>query len=82
MVMNGMDLPLAVMVTIPSRGATTSPWTRRSGTSTSIMPQCWSRGAPASILFSDGDMMGAVLDRNGLPQPLLYHQRRPSDPFQ
>ena len=49
MVMNGMDLPLAVMVT-PSRGTTTSRWTRRSATSTSTMPRCWSRGTapPAS----------------------------------
>ena len=29
---------------------------------------------PASILFSDGDVMGAVLDRNGLrPSTLLYY---------
>ena len=27
---------------------------------------------PASILFSDGDMMGAVLDRNGL-RPSRYY---------
>ena len=49
MVMNGMDLPLAVMVTIPE------PW-----------------DGPASILFSDGDVMGAVLDRNGL-RPSRYY---------
>ena len=37
------------------------------------MPRCWSRGtAPASILFSDGDVMGAVLDRNGL-RPSRYY---------
>ena len=85
MVMNGMDLPLAVMVTIPE------PWSNneyhgpaRSGTSTSITPRCWSRGtAPPAILFSDGDVMGAVLDRNGLrPSRYYHHQRRPSDPFQ
>ena len=49
MVMNGMELPLAVMVTIPE------PW-----------------DGPASILFSDGDVMGAVLDRNGL-RPSRYY---------
>ena len=38
---------------------------------------------PASILFSDGDVMGAVLDRNGpASQPVLHHQGRPSDPVQ
>ena len=31
---------------------------------------------PASILFSDGDIMGAVLDRNGLrPSTLLHYNR-------
>ena len=31
---------------------------------------------PASILFSDGDVMGAVLDRNGLrPSPLLHYEK-------
>ena len=49
LVMNGMDLPLAVMITIPE------PW-----------------DGPASILFSDGDLMGAVLDRNGL-RPSRYY---------
>ena len=34
---------------------------------------------PAAIVFSDGDAVGAVLDRNGLrPCPVLSHQRRAS----
>ena len=44
MVMNGMDLPLAVMITIPERGRTTSKSARKSAISTSITPPCWSRG--------------------------------------
>ena len=33
---------------------------------------------PASIAFTDGTVIGAVLDRNGLrPVPLLGHRRRP-----
>ncbi len=33
---------------------------------------------PASIAFTDGTVIGAVLDRNGLrPEPLLGHRRRP-----
>ena len=32
---------------------------------------------PASIVFTDGNYIGAVLDRNGLrPEPLLHHARR------
>ncbi len=74
LVMSGMDLPLAVMVTIPE------PWTKDetvsagpSGICTSITPlmmEPWD--GPASILFSDGDVVGAVLDRNGL-RPSRYY---------
>ncbi len=33
---------------------------------------------PASVTFTDGTVIGAVLDRNGLrPEPLLGHRRRP-----
>ena len=74
LVMSGMDLPLAVMVTIPE------PWTKDE-TSLSrakrdlyqyyaIMMEPWD--GPASILFSDGDVVGAVLDRNGL-RPSRYY---------
>ncbi|MEA4933435.1 MAG: glutamate synthase large subunit [Lawsonibacter sp.] len=73
MVMSGMDLPLAVMVTIPE------PWMKDDNISRSkrdlyqyyaIMMEPWD--GPASILFSDGDTVGAVLDRNGL-RPSRYY---------
>ncbi len=73
LVMHGMELPLAVMVTIPE------PW-RNSKTITrakrdfyhyySTMMEPWD--GPAAILFSDGDTVGAVLDRNGL-RPSRYY---------
>ena len=65
--MSGMDLPLAVMITIPE------PWANNDTISQekrdfyqyyATMMEPWD--GPASILFSDGDVMGAVLDRNGL----------------
>ena len=67
LVMSGMDLPLAVMITIPE------PWDNNHAMSQkkrdfyqyyATMMEPWD--GPASILFSDGDIMGAVLDRNGL----------------
>ena len=73
LVMSGMDLPLAVMVTIPE------PWTKDGSISRAkrdlyqyyaIMMEPWD--GPASILFSDGDAMGAVLYRNGL-RPSRYY---------
>ena len=73
MVMNGMDLPLAVMVTIPE------PWSNNKNMDPkkkdfyqyyATMLEPWD--GPASILFSDGDVMGAVLDRNGL-RPSRYY---------
>ena len=76
MMMNGMDLPLAVMVTIPE------PWANNDTISQdekdfhqyyATMMEPWD--GPASILFSDGDMMGAVLDRNGL-RPSRYYLTR------
>ncbi len=72
LVMSGMDLPLAVMITIPE------PWSNNKAMSRhkrdfyqyyATMMEPWD--GPASILFSDGDMMGAVLDRNGL-RPSRY----------
>ncbi|MCD7746246.1 MAG: glutamate synthase large subunit [Lachnospiraceae bacterium] len=71
--MNGMDLPLAVMITIPE------PWANNAVMSQkkkdfyhyyATMMEPWD--GPASILFSDGDIMGAVLDRNGL-RPSRYY---------
>ena len=72
LVMSGMDLPLAVMITIPE------PWANNKTMSQTkrdfyqyyaTMMEHWD--GPASILFSDGDIMGAVLDRNGL-RPSRY----------
>ena len=84
MVMNGMDLPLAVMVTIPEpwdNNKSMDPKKRDFYQYYATMLEPWD--GPASILFSDGDVMGAVLDRNGLrPQPLLHHEGWPTDPFQ
>ena len=73
MVMNGMDLPLAVMVTIPepwSNNKNMDPKKRDFYQYYATMLEPWD--GPASILFSDGDVMGAVLDRNGL-RPSRYY---------
>lgn len=67
LVMSGMELPLAVMVCIPE------PWQNNENLSQArrdlyqyyaVMMEPWD--GPASILFSDGERVGAVLDRNGL----------------
>ena len=73
LMMAGMDLPLAVMACIPEpwRGDKTISRTRRDlyhYYATLMEP--WD--GPASILFSDGDVVGAVLDRNGL-RPSRYY---------
>lgn len=73
LVMNGMDLPLAMMITIPE------PWESEDNISRekkdfyhyyATMMEPWD--GPASILFSDGDVVGATLDRNGL-RPSRYY---------
>ncbi len=73
LVMNGLDLPLAVMVLIPE------PWINNRNMSQAkkdfyqyyaTMMEPWD--GPASIVFSDGDLMGAILDRNGL-RPSRYY---------
>ena len=73
LVMNGIPLPLAVMMTIPE------PWKNDPNISRekrdlyryyATMMEPWD--GPAAILFSDGDIMGAVLDRNGL-RPARYY---------
>ena len=73
MVMSGMELPLAVMITIPE------PWSNNKAMPQkkkdfyqyyATMMEPWD--GPASILFTDGDQMGAVLDRNGL-RPSRYY---------
>ncbi|MDO4547064.1 MAG: glutamate synthase large subunit [Clostridia bacterium] len=72
MMMNGIDLPLAVMILIPE------PWRDDATISQKVkdmyhyyatMMEPWD--GPASILFTDGDVVGAVLDRNGL-RPSRY----------
>lgn len=73
LMMSGMDLPLAVMITIPE------PWTNDKYMDQQkkdfynyygAMMEPWD--GPASIVFSDGDLLGAVLDRNGL-RPSRYY---------
>lgn len=73
LVMSGMELPLAAMVLIPE------PWAHNDTISQegrdfyqyyATMMEPWD--GPASILFSDGDVMGAILDRNGL-RPSRYY---------
>jgi len=67
LMMNGIELPQAVMMTIPE------PWANdhRMGREKrdfyhyyATMMEPWD--GPAAIVFSDGDSVGAVLDRNGL----------------
>ena len=79
LVMSGMELPLAVMITIPE------PWANNQTLSQekrdfyqyyATMMEPWD--GPASIVFSDGDIMGAVLDRNGL-RPSRYYIMKNGD---
>lgn len=73
LVMSGMELPLAVMITIPepwSKDANIDPKKKDFYQYYATMMEPWD--GPASILFSDGDIMGAVLDRNGL-RPSRYY---------
>ena len=71
--MSGMELPLAVMITIPE------PWINNGAMAQekkdfyqyyATMMEPWD--GPASIAFTDGDYFGAVLDRNGL-RPSRYY---------
>lgn len=79
LVMNGMPLPLAVMVCIPE------PWKNDETMSAekrdfyhywATMMEPWD--GPAAILFSDGDLVGATLDRNGL-RPSRYYITKDND---
>ena len=72
LMMSGIDLPLAAMIMIPE------PWDHNDTLSQEVrdffqyyatMMEPWD--GPASILFSDGDIVGAILDRNGL-RPSRY----------
>ena len=71
--MNGMPLALAMMVIIPE------PWKHNTFMSEdkkdfyhyyATMMEPWD--GPAAILFSDGEVLGATLDRNGL-RPSRYY---------
>ena len=71
--MNGMPLPLAMMALIPE------PWKHDPFMKQdrkdfyhyyATMMEPWD--GPAAILFSDGEMVGATLDRNGL-RPARYY---------
>ncbi|MDD5928394.1 MAG: glutamate synthase large subunit [Spirochaetales bacterium] len=73
LLMNGMPLPLAVMTCIPE------PWKHDDNMPQNkkdfyhywaTMMESWD--GPAAILFSDGDILGATLDRNGL-RPSRYY---------
>ncbi len=73
MVMSGMELPLAMMIMIPA------PWEHDRFMPQEVkdfyryyatMMEPWD--GPASIIFSDGDVLGTVLDRNGL-RPSRYY---------
>ena len=73
LLMNGMPLPLAVMTCIPE------PWKQDDNMPQNkkdfyhywaTMMESWD--GPAAILFSDGDLLGATLDRNGL-RPSRYY---------
>ena len=73
LLMNGLPLPLAVMTCIPE------PWKHDDNMGQTkkdfyhywaTMMESWD--GPAAILFSDGDLLGATLDRNGL-RPSRYY---------
>ena len=73
LMMGGMPLALAAAIMIPE------PWAHNETLSQeerdfyqyyATMMEPWD--GPASILFSDGDVMGAILDRNGL-RPSRYY---------
>ncbi|MEE3496793.1 MAG: glutamate synthase subunit alpha, partial [Butyrivibrio sp.] len=71
--MNGMDLPLAMMLAIPE------PWKHNDFMDKdrkdfyhyyATMMEPWD--GPAAVLFTDGEVFGATLDRNGL-RPSRYY---------
>ncbi|MDO4502678.1 MAG: glutamate synthase large subunit [Coriobacteriia bacterium] len=70
---NGVELPKAVMMLVPE------PWSKNTNISTArrnmfhyyaTMMEPWD--GPAALLFTDGQVMGAALDRNGL-RPARYY---------
>ena len=67
LLMNGVDLPRAVMMCIPEPWLNDRWMDRRKRDFYhyyATMMEPWD--GPAAIVFSDGDTVGAVLDRNGL----------------
>ena len=73
MYMSGIDLPLALMIMIPE------PWKNNNAMTQekkdfyhyyATMMEPWD--GPAAIIFTDGDRLGACLDRNGL-RPARYY---------
>jgi glutamate synthase (ferredoxin) len=71
--MSGIDLPLASTIMMPE------PWSKNNTLSQNVrdfyqyystMMEPWD--GPACIYYSDGDILGAVLDRNGL-RPSRYY---------
>jgi len=73
---SGIELPKAVMMTIPE------PWKKNKYMSRSVkdmyhyyatMMEPWD--GPAAIIFSDGDIVGGCLDRNGL-RPARYYETK------
>lgn len=73
LVMSGIDLPLAMTIMLPEPWAHNETLTQEERDFYqyyATMMEPWD--GPASILFSDGDVMGAILDRNGL-RPSRYY---------
>jgi glutamate synthase (ferredoxin) len=73
MYMSGIDLPLALMIMIPE------PWRNNNSISSdkkdfyhyyATMMEPWD--GPAAVIFTDGERLGACLDRNGL-RPARYY---------
>lgn len=71
--MSGMELPLAASILIPE------PWQHNNTISQekrdfyqyyATMMEPWD--GPANVVYTDGDVMGAILDRNGL-RPSRYY---------
>ena len=76
LVMNGRDLARAVTLVIPEpwdRNAQLSKERRYYDAYQSMLMEPWD--GPAAIAFSDGTVMGAALDRNGL-RPARYYVTR------
>ena len=73
LIMSGMSLPQAMAILVPESFNDKNPISedlKAFYEYYSILMEPWD--GPASILFSDGDVMGAVLDRNGL-RPSRYY---------